>query len=148
MFHSRFDAFSLVCLKSIKKHIKSAQTHTRKYDCSIFGLILKPKNQKQLTLSSPSLAAVSKVSGCTAALPARRRVLAAIARLRHPPCDQQRETRRPVPHRHPENQEAAVRTSAAMMLPATGALWMPLSHYRHDNTQSEAAMVTKDVHIC
>lgn len=74
---------------------------------------LKPKTK--LTLTSPSSAALSKVSGGAAAIPACRLLLAAVSRLRDPPGDQQREAWRPVSHRHPENQEAAVGNAAAMM---------------------------------
>lgn len=67
-----------------------------------------------LTLSSSSSAAVSEVSGGTAALPTRWLLLVALSGLGDPPRDHQRETWRPVSHRHSETQETAVRTPPAM----------------------------------
>lgn len=73
-------------------------------------------------MCSSSSVAVSEVSGGTAALPTCWLVLHTLSGLCDPPGDHQRETWRPVTDRHPENQETAVRTPTAMMLPVTTAL--------------------------
>lgn len=70
-----------------------------------------------LTLCFYSSAAISEVSGGAATLPTRRLLLCTVSRLRDPPGDHQRETRHAVSHRHPQNQETAIRTPTAMTLP-------------------------------
>lgn len=64
----------------------------------------------------PSSAAVSEVSGGTAALPTCWLLLCTLSGLCDPAGDHQRETWRPVAHRHSENQETAVRTPPAMTI--------------------------------
>lgn len=91
-----------------------------------------------LTISSSSLVAVSEVSGGTAALPTRWLLLLAVCRLGDPAGDHQRETQRPVSHRHSETQETAVGTPPAMTVTSDHSTPQPMpgrhSHFRHDNT--------------
>lgn len=75
--------------------------------------------------SSSAPAAVSKVSGGTATLPACWLLLLPFSRLCDPAGDYQREAWRPVSHRHFENQETAI---GAALAPTTVALSLDVTH--------------------
>lgn len=84
-----------------------------------FWLQLHPKDKRHLILCSSSSVAVSEVSGGTATVPTCWLFFCTLSGLCDPSGDHQRETWCPVSHRHPENQEAALRTPTAMILTVT-----------------------------
>lgn len=85
-------------------------------------------------------AAVSEVSGGSAAVPTSRLFLGTLPGFCDSPGDHQRQAWGPVPHRHPENQETAVRTPTAMMSPTAKSTVSPArgtAHHTFNTTRCQ-----------
>lgn len=98
-----------------------------------FLIIIQYKMIKHYLTVSPSFsAAISEVSGGTAAPTTCGLLLLTLFRLSDSTGDHQRETWRPVSHRHSETQETAVRTPPTMTITNDHSTlpsrrWMPLA---------------------